>query len=92
MFKRQSLTFNFKSYLKRQEKTTSKKESAHNAIELLQVDLTRIPEENILASKEWFFGCEDISSGATKSITMVFNMGGMGNFCQHRIVFSPFTN
>ena len=56
MFKGQSLTFNFKSYLKRQEKATSKTKwrTAENAIELPQVDLlTRIPGENVLAKSEF---------------------------------------
>ena len=31
----------------------------------------------------------DNSSGAIKEIIRIFNVRGMGNFCQHRIVFLP---
>ena len=99
MFKGQSHAFSFKSHHKRQEKTTSKTKW-HTCGECDRIATSR-PREN--PRRKCFSGrsvifltrrrsanddqTKDIFSGATKANIRVINMGGMGNFCQHRIVF-----
>ena len=84
MFKGQSLTFSFRSYLKKQEKTTSKTKwlrCADDAMEMYMFRRARgdiyFPDANQISTKRWD---ENISSGATKAIIRVLTWEGWATF------------
>lgn len=98
MFKEQSLTLSFKSYLKRPEKTTSNVMRRKNVT--LEATSPESQEKMFWRAKRHFSNAQQMSddemrgicSGAIKPVIRVFNMGGIVSLCQHKIVSFSFTN